>query len=461
MKKEQTKPTVKPKVRAAIYTRKSNEAGLDQEFNSLHAQTEACLSDIASQAGEGWVAVPDRYEDGGISGGTLERPDLKRLLADIEAGKIDVVVVYKIDRLTRSLLDFVKLIEIFDAHDVTFSSVTQAFSTQTSMGRLTLNILLSFAQFERELAGERIRDKFAVSKQRGLWMGGTPALGYSVKERKLLIEPKEAELVRLIFRRFLELGSTTDLVQDLRAAGHMTKSWTTQSGRKRTGRLFDKGAVYKILNNRLYIGEISHKGVAYPGEHKAIIDRQTWDRVHAVLEGNASRQGCQPHHARATTPAPLKGILTCGACGKAMTPSHTRRRGRCYRYYVCTTAIKQSHAACPVKSIAASEAEELVLSQVRRLLRSPEVTARTITASATDDTRPAAVREREVTDILRTVDTLWDDLFPAEQQRILHLLVERVTLTPDGFQLQLYVKGIRSLIAELHDDAPEPAMEMA
>lgn len=459
MKKEKTKPTIKPKVRAAIYTRKSNEAGLEQEFNSLHAQTEACLSYIASQAGEGWIAVPDRYEDGGISGGTLERPGLKRLLADIEAGKIDVVVVYKIDRLTRSLLDFVKLIEIFDAHDVTFSSVTQSFSTQTSMGRLTLNILLSFAQFERELAGERIRDKFAASKQRGLWMGGTPSLGFAVENRKLVIVPQEAELVRLIFRRFLELGSATDLVQELRAAGHTTKAWTTQGGKERTGRLFDKGAVYKILNNRLYIGEITHKGVAYPGEHEAIIDRQTWDRVHAVLEGNAARQGSS--QARVAAPAPLKGILTCGSCGKAMTPSHTRRRGRCYRYYVCTTAIKQGHAACPVKSIAASEAEELVLSQVRRLLRSPELTARTITAAATDDTRPAAVREREVTETLRTVDTIWDDLFPAEQQRILHLLVEQVTLTPDGFQLQLYVKGIRSLIAELHDNAPEPAIEMA
>ncbi|MBI1209747.1 MAG: recombinase family protein [Azospirillum sp.] len=449
---------VTPKIRAAVYVRKSNEAGLEQEFNSLHAQTEACLSFIASQKTEGWVAVPDHYEDGGISGGTLDRPGLQRLLADIVAGRIDVVVVYKIDRLTRSLLDFVKLIEVFEQHKVTFTSVTQSFSTQSSMGRLTLNILLSFAQFERELASERIRDKFAASKRRGLWMGGLPSLGYDVVDRKLVVNAAEADLVRLIFRRFLEIGSATALIRELRAAGHTSKSWVTQDGKARQGKPLNKGALYKILNNRLYVGEISHRGTSYPGAQEAIIDRQTWDRVQTILKQGASPRG---RSTGAATPAPLKGLLRCTACGSAMTPTHTRRRGRLYRYYICTTAIKQGHAACPIRSIAAGEAEELVLAQVRRLLRAPELTARTIAAAAdasaeaattTDGGRPAAQRECQIRETLHRVETIWDDLFPAEQQRILHLLVEQVAVSPGGFDITLRTAGIRSLAAELGTD---------
>lgn len=250
------------RLRCAIYTRKSSEEGLDMEFNSLDAQREACEAYIASQRSEGWVATRERYDDGGFSGGTLERPGLKQLLADIDDGLIDVVVVYKIDRLSRSLMDFSKLVEIFDRNGVTFVSVTQSFNTTTSMGRLTLNILLSFAQFEREVIGERIRDKVAASRKRGIWMGGYVPLGYDVQDRKLLVNDDEAASVRRIFERFVELGSATVLARELRRDGFRNKQ----------GTLIDKGYLYRLLNNRVYRGEAVHKGKAYPGEHDAIID---------------------------------------------------------------------------------------------------------------------------------------------------------------------------------------------
>lgn len=439
------------KVRCAVYCRKSSEEGLEQEFNSLDAQRDAGLAYIQSQRSEGWIAVPDRYEDGGISGGTLERPALKRLLADIEAGRIDSVVVYKVDRLTRALTDFAKLIELFDRHSVTFVSVTQSFNTTTSMGRLTLNVLLSFAQYERELAGERIRDKFAASRKRGLWMGGIPPLGYDVVERKLVVNDAEADLVRLIFRRFLDLGSATRLVEELTASGHRTKSWITQDGKAREGKSIDKGFLYKLLNNRVYLGEAVHKGVAHPGEHDALIDPRTWERVRTILAENARRRG---NTTRAATPAPLKGLLHCTACGSALTPSFTRRRGKLYRYYTCTTAIKQGHAACPVRSLAAGEAESLVLAQVQQLFRTPEITARTILAAAqAGDTPP--VPERAVVTALATLDTVWEQLFPAEQTRLLHLLIERIDVAADGFRLRLRADGLRGLIRELQS-SPVP-----
>ena len=438
------------KIRCAVYCRKSSEEGLEQDFNSLDAQRDAGLAYIQSQKHEGWLAVADRYEDGGFSGGNMERPALKRLLADIERGLVDCVVVYKVDRLTRALTDFAKLVELFDTHSVTFVSVTQSFNTTTSMGRLTLNVLLSFAQYERELTGERIRDKFAASRMRGLWMGGIPPLGYDVVARKLVVNDAEADLVRLIFRRFLELGSATRLVEELAAGGHRTKSWTTQDGNERQGSRIDKGFVYKLLNNRLYLGEAVHKGVSHPGEHQALIDGATWERVQTILAENGRRRG---NATRADTPAPLKGLLRCTACGSAMTPSHTRRRGRLYRYYTCMTAIKQGHTSCPVRSLAAGEAEALVLAQVRHLLRSPEIAARTLAATAGSADPGAATTEREIVDALASLDTVWDSLFPTEQQRLLHLLVEQVGVTTEGFEVHLRAAGLRSVATELQGAA--------
>ena len=434
------KPPVR-KTRCAIYTRVSTDERLDMEFNSLDAQREAGAAYVESQKHEGWLPVGDRYDDGGFSGGTLERPALQRLIADIEANRIDVVVVYKIDRLSRSLMDFAKLVEVFDRCQVTFVSITQSFNTTTSMGRLTLNILLSFAQFEREVIGERVRDKIAASRRKGLWMGGMPPLGYDVRERKLVVNETEAELVRLIFTRFLRVGSATKLSHELRRVGHRTKSWTTQDGNQRPGRPIDKGATYKILGNRVYLGEAVHKGVSYPGEHEAIIDRATWDKVHAILAENTVARSNQT---RAQTAALLRGIMFAPG-GHAMTPSHTRKRGRLYRYYVATDAIRQGYSECPVRGVPAAEVEEAVVAQVRHLLQAPEIIARTW-AEAKDETETS---ERDVVKTITDFAPLWDELFPAEQARIVRLLVERVDLGSGGLRVSLRAEGLQTLVQEL------------
>jgi len=431
------------KLRCAIYTRKSSEEGLEMEFNSLDAQREAALAYIQSQKHEGWLLVPDRYDDGGFSGGSMARPGLQRLLRDVGAGRIDVVVVYKVDRLSRALGDFARIVELFERHTVSFVSVTQAFNTTTSMGRLTLNILLSFAQFEREVIGERIRDKFAASRARGMWMGGTPPLGYDVRDRKLVVNEAEAELVRLVFSRFLRLGSATELACELRRAGHTTKSWTTQDGKHRPGKPIDKGAIYKILANRVYLGEAVHKGTSYPGEHQAIIEREVWDKVHGILAGNARRRG---NLSRAQTPALLKGLIFAPG-GHAMTPSHTRKAGRLYRYYVATDAIRQGYADCPVRGVPAAEIEEAVVAQVRHLLETPEIVARTWAAANPDGN--ASVAEREVVACISEFAPLWDELFPTEQARIVRLLVASVDVDVDNISVRLRAEGLQMLVEQL------------
>jgi site-specific DNA recombinase len=431
------KPVVR-KLRCAVYTRKSSEEGLEQEFNSLDAQREACEAYIASQKPEGWVLVPDRYDDGGISGATLERPALQRLLADIEAQRVDVVVVYKIDRLSRALMDFAKLVEVFDRNSVTFVSVTQSFNTTTSMGRLTLNILLSFAQFEREVIGERIRDKFAASRKKGMWMGGFVPLGYDVKDRKLVVNKAEAATVRMIFDRFIKIGSATELVRKLQ----------TESVRGKQGKLVDKGYVYKLLNNRVYVGDAVHKGTAYPGEHEAIIERALWDRVHGILRESPRKRAA---HTRAQTPALLKGLIF-GPTGRAMTPAHTRKSGKLYRYYVSTNVLKGEAEACTVRRIPAAEIESAVVDQLRSLLRAPEIIVRTWRAArqSTGDIKEADVREA-----LERLDPLWDELFPAEQARIVQLLVERVDISTDGADIRLRTEGLTNLVTELRAVRPE------
>ena len=432
------KKPITRKLRCAVYTRKSTEEGLDMEFNSLDAQREACEAYVASQKPEGWILVPDRYDDGGFSGGTLERPALKRLLVDIEDGRVDVVVVYKIDRLSRSLMDFAKLVEVFDRRGVTFVSVTQSFNTTTSMGRLTLNILLSFAQFEREVIGERIRDKFAASRARGMWMGGHPPLGYDVKDRKLVINETEAHVVRMIFARFLKVGSATVLVREL------TKERVTS----KRGKPIDKGFLYKLLNNRVYLGEAVHKGVAHPGEHAAIIGRDLWDRVHAIIQQSPRSRAA---NTRAQTPALLKGIVF-GADGRAMTPTHARKGGRLYRYYVAAGQLKADVPPGVVRRAPAAELEAAVVDQLRGLLRSPEIVVGTWRSA-----RPEieGLSEVEVREALLSLDPIWDELFPAEQARILQLLVERVDVHPDRLDLQLRVEGLQTLVADLRAGKPE------
>jgi DNA invertase Pin-like site-specific DNA recombinase len=356
--------------------------------------------------------VPGYYDDGGVSGGTLERPALKRLLADIEAGRVDVVVVYKIDRLSRSLMDFARLVEVFDRHSVTFVSVTQSFNTTTSMGRLTLNVLLSFAQFEREVIGERIRDKVAASRKKGIWMGGWTPLGYDVKDRKLIVNEAEARLVRSIFKRFASFKSGTNLVREL----------AKENARNKYGKLIDKGYLYKLLNNRVYIGDAVHKGTPHPGEHEAIIDRKMWDAVHEVLQESPRKRGGA---SRARTPALLKGLIFASN-GVAMTRTHTRKRGRLYRYYVSNRVLKTGAEACAIGQVPAAEIEAAVIEQVRRLLQSPEIIV--VTWREAKKANPK-LAERQVRDALKDFDQLWAELFPAEQARIVQLLVERVEIS--------------------------------
>lgn len=441
--KTDTKTMVR-KLRCAVYTRKSSEDGLEQEFNSLHAQRETCGAYIASQRSEGWVLVRDEYDDGGISGGTLERPALQRLLTDIEDGLVDVVVVYKIDRLSRSLIDFSKLVEVFDRNGVTFVSVTQSFNTTTSMGRLMLNVLLSFAQYERELTAERIRDKVRASRMKGMWMGGPAPFGYAVKNRKLVIEEEDAKHLRWIFARFLELGSCTELARDIAKHGIRTKR----------GNRIDKKALYRMLNNRVYIGEAVHKGESYPGEHEAIIDRATWDKVHAILTDSPRTRAART---RAQTPALLKGLIY-GPDGAAFSPSHTRKGGKLYRYYVSQTLLKHGAGACPVGRVSAGEIEAAVIDQLRAVFRQPEIIAGTWKAAREQEpTSNAGISEADVHEALGQLDPLWDELFPAEQARIAALLIERVDVGTEGLNVRLRIDGLGGLAHEMLSGSVERA----
>src|ERR1700757_4360576 len=343
--------------RCAIYTRKSSEEGLEQEFNSLAAQREACEAYIRSQRNEGWVLGKTRYDDGGFSGGNMERPALQHLLADIRAGRIDIVVVYKVDRLTRSLADFARLVEIFDKQGVSFVSVTQQFNTTTSMGRLTLNVLLSFAQFEREVIGERIRDKIAASKKKGMWMGGVVPLGYRAQDGKLIIVQSEAETVRFIFRRYAELGAVRLLKDELEARSIRSKLRTSASGHLRGGKPFARGALYLMLQNRIYRGEIVHKEQSHPGEHPPIIDQPLWDAVQAQLASNAAERNSSARHRQ---PSLLAGLLFDGD-GNRMTPSHAVKKGTRYRYYVSGSLITRDRTEnAAALRVPAAEIEQLV-----------------------------------------------------------------------------------------------------
>jgi len=331
----------KPVMRCAIYTRKSSEEGLDRSFNSLDAQREAGEAFVLSQRHEGWRTLPARYDDGGYSGGTMDRPGLRKLLEDVQSNKVNVVVVYKVDRLTRSLSDFAKIVEALDAKGVSFVSVTQQFNTTNSMGRLTLNILLSFAQFEREVTGERIRDKIAASKKKGMWMGGPVPLGYSLEARNLIPHPTEAALVRRIFALYLKLDCVRKLVAQLNGESVRTKTWVTKTGVRVGGVPFARGHLYYLLRNRLYIGEIRHRDQWYPGEHQGIVPRDLWDKVQAQLNRNLRTRR---RRARDQASSLLTGLVEDGA-GNRFTPSFTSKRGRRYRYYVSQLAIKSPDGA--------------------------------------------------------------------------------------------------------------------
>jgi len=362
-------------IRCAVYTRKSSEEGLEQEFNSLDAQRESAENYVASMKHEGWVCLPDRYDDGGFSGGNMERPGVQRLMADIKAGKIDCVVVYKVDRLSRSLLDFARMMENFEKHRVSFVSVTQQFNTSHSMGRLTLNILLSFAQFEREIISERTRDKIAAARRKGKWCGGRPVLGYDVDPAslKLVVNPGEAERVRAVFELYLRRQSLISAAEELRARGWSNKAWTSRKGRALGGAPFDKTSLQKLLTNPVYIGKVKHHSDLHRGEHEAMIDVDLWNRVQMTLRRNGRTGGM---HTRNKHGALLKGLLRCGACRCAMTHTYTvKRNGRAHRYYRCGGAVKRGAAACPFGSIPAQQIEDFVAQRVRASADDPALRA--------------------------------------------------------------------------------------
>jgi site-specific DNA recombinase len=413
--------------RCAIYTRKSSEEGLEQDFNSLHAQREACEAFIKSQTGEGWRLIKTAYDDGGLSGGTMERPALKRLLADINSGMVDVVVVYKVDRLTRSLADFAKMVEVFDARGVSFVAVTQNFNTTTSMGRLTLNVLLSFAQFEREVTGERIRDKIAASKRKGLWMGGVPPLGYDVCDRRLVINNSEAATVKLIFERYLKLGSVRLLKNELDRRGIISKVRVSRKGIKSGGRSFSRGALYELLANPIYIGEVRHREERHPGQHPPILERAFWERTQRKLRDRAARAVKSRTKA---VPSPLAGKLF-DENGQPLYAQGAAKGKRRYRYYVSRDLVRGS--ADRVRGgwrVAAPEMERAVVVAARNLLNDKAAVLAALNESGI-----------EVSDIRQIFELAsdWSRRLVSETEWTVALseVVERVELTAGGIRVGL------------------------
>jgi site-specific DNA recombinase len=410
---------VRKLARCAIYTRKSTEHNLELAFNSLHAQREACEAYIKSQAHEGWRLIPGRYDDGAFSGASLDRPALQQLLADVRAGKIDIVLVYKVDRLTRSLADFAKLVELFDAHNVSFVSVTQSFNTSSSMGRLTLNVLLSFAQFERELIGERVRDKIAASKRKGMWVGGPVPLGYAAVDKKIVVVAAEAAAVRTIFSLYLELGSVRALAQDLDRRGIRSKPRRLSDGRTVGGGRFGVGALAYLLKNRLYIGEVVYRGEIHRGEHEAILDPALFEAVQVKLAAQARARRCRLRG----SPAILSGRLFDDD-GNRMSPSHTNKGGARYRYYVSQAVLQRKPlAAGAIGRVPAAEIEVLISAALRRHLQ----------ANGTD-------------------------AFGGDQE-LVERHVERITLTRKHIQLQLYQIGDAAGETDADDNASRPVCE--
>ncbi|MHA1560384.1 MAG: recombinase family protein [Alphaproteobacteria bacterium] len=435
------------RLRCAIYTRKSTEEGLDQEFNSLDAQREACEAYIASQAGEGWRLIKTRYDDGAYSGGTMERPALQRMLADIGAGRVDTVVVYKVDRLTRSLADFVRIVELFDANNVSFVSITQAFNTTTSMGRLTLNMLLSFAQFEREVTGERIRDKIAASKRKGMWMGGIVPLGYDVIERKLIINEGEAQTVRTLFRLYQQHANVRRVKEEADRRGLRTKRRKPNNGARQGGAPFTRGHIYKLLSNPVYIGQIVHKEERYPGEHEAIIDRRTWNAVQGQLNRNAV---VRHTNANAKSPSLLSGMLF-DEDGNRMAPSHASKAGRRYRYYVSKPPAEIPLDAETAWRLPAPIVEEAVLYGIRSFLH-----------DRLQLTEALRLKSGPMKGILSAASRFGSRILesgPADQRSFLLDIVTRIEISRDRVGIVLRMQGLRAKLGYSDADGQKAITE--
>ncbi len=444
----------KKKIRCAIYTRKSTEEGLDQEYNTLDAQRDAGEAYIKSQQHEGWELLPQHYDDGGFTGGNMDRPALVKLLDDIKAGEIDVVVVYKIDRLSRSLADFAQMVSVFDEHSTSFVSVTQHFNTQDSMGRLTLNILFSFAQFEREVIGERIRDKFAASKQKGIFMGGALPLGYQVEDRKLYIDKQEAETVEHIFKRFIALRSITKLLKELNRDGYLTKKYVSGTGQERGGKPMNKQYLYRMFKNKIYLGKIVHKDKIYEGQHDAIISQELWDAAQAIFAQDPVARG---NYTRNRHPALLRGLIRCECCDCAMTPSFTVKKKRTYRYYTPTTVIHQHYKACKVGPLPAAEIDALVVGHIKQMIESPEVLTKTYGEIKSSKDIPFDFGLEELRKEIKNFDQFWKMLSQEERQRIVELLVKGISVNTDAVRVDLRLDGFSTIINKLQGDQHEHA----
>jgi len=508
-------------VRVAIYTRKSTEEGLDQEFNTLDAQRQAIDSYVESQRGEGWFALPEHYDDGGFSGANTDRPAFQRLLQDIEAGRIDAVGVYKIDRLSRSLVDFSKIIDFFDKHNVAFISITQQFNTASSMGKLTLNILMSFAEFERQVIAERTSDKMSAARRKGMWTGGRPMLGYDVRAKKLIINKEEAIQVKQIYKLYLELGSITAVITELNHRGWKNKTYKSKDKKVTPGRPFCKASLKRILSSPLYIGKVLFDGEIFKGAHKAIVDKKTWEAVNAQLDDNRRNSGAGQKN---KWNALLREIVFCGACGAVLTHHYTKRRGKIYSYYVCSYALRHGASTCPRSRISAKELEKFVIEQIKEIGGNPALLSQTMDAirtevnekkpelkaelkrlekeasdlnqqrknildtiaqggngtaalkdrldeidqelikasklaqeanKALDDIKSHNIDKNDLQAALSSFTPIWDVLFPREKERIIRLLIEKITVHAQEGEIEItfYPGGIKELASEINEEA--------
>lgn len=417
------------KKRCAIYTRKSVEEGLEQEFNSLDAQREAGESYIASQKANGWVCLPEHYDDGGYSGGNVNRPGLQKLLRDCESGLIDIIVTYRLDRLSRSITDFADLTKKFDEWGVQFVSVTQEINTATSAGRMMLNILITFAQYEREVITERVRDKMAASRKKGMWVGGSVPMGYRVDNKHLVVVPEEADVIRKIFQRYVEIQSPKLIAMELNEQGIRTKQ----------GKTWDKAHVYRILENHTYIGEVKYKDAICKGEQEAIIPLDLWNRAKTIRESAAP---CPDRSRRQETIAPLKNILRCGHCGGAMMPTYSTKGGRRYYYYLCCRDSKRASLECPVRQIPAGDIEELVKKQTRKLLGDISLVMQFAERSGMNPVEVVECFQEE----------FWKEITPGEYNRLLTLLIEKAVVWNNKLEIEFKTAGIKSLMEGFKND---------
>jgi DNA invertase Pin-like site-specific DNA recombinase len=430
-------------IKCAIYTRKSCEEGLEQDFNSLDAQRASGENYIASQTHENWRLISKHYDDGGYSGGNTNRPALQELFDDIRTGLIDMVVVYKIDRLSRSIFDFAKIVELFEKHSIGFVSVTQSFNTSTSSGKLMLNMLLSFAQYEREITGERIRDKFAESKKKGMWMGGCVPLGYKVENRKLMIVEDDARIVRFIYGEFLKIESFYGVAHLLNRLGYRTKVKQLKNGKTVGGQLFEPKAVLKILKTPYYKGYVPHKGNMYKGEHEAVISEETWDKVQEKFAQRATEK--KPRH-KSSNRALLSGLIRCATCDRLMAPTSCRKNGTVkYHYYTCYNQVKYKTCKALFKSVPAEPIERNVVEEALRIIKSPEIVLKINKLAEKQGNTDKA----DFFNALKNLNESWEYLYIEEKRKILQMLVKSIKVLDDGIKINLNLEDFDGFFVEL------------